>query len=345
MRAILALLLLLLPIGCSPARAQLPPPALREKPLALAVDTDMGADDVLALLYLLQRPDVDLRALTVSGAGIARCPGGVRLARALLAHAGQLGVPVACGREAPLSGERVLPAPWRDAADAIDGLGLPPAPEAPSTEDAARLLLSAIRERGPITVLALGPLTNLAEAFQAEPQAASLLERVVVMGGAVDVPGNLGPAAVDNRAAEWNMYIDPTAAAHVLSSGARIDLVPLDATNALPLTADFARRLEASSPTPAAALASQLLAGQLTVGAGDLYLWDPLAAVLAVDERLAPWVERRLAVVVNEGPESGRTVARPDGAAVRVAGVPEQAAVERHLIDSLSGRYGAAEAR
>lgn len=329
----LALLVVLL-AGCGPA-APPPPPSLRAEPLLLAVDSDMGADDVLSLLYLLQRPDVVLRAVTVSGTGLARCEDGVRLARALLADAGRAEVPVACGRETPLGEERVFPPAWREGAAAAYGLPLA-LDDAPVPGDAPAVLRAAAGT--PLTILALGPLTNVAEALAADPGLAGRIERIVVMGGAVGVAGNLGPA-VDNRAAEWNMYIDPTAADRVLRSGARVDLVPLDATGDLPVTPVFARRLAREGATPAAALAARLLEGQLAADVGELYFWDPLAAALAVDEALAPWAEQGIVVVTDSGPESGRTAADRGGARVRVAGAPDRAAFEQHLIDGLSGRF------
>jgi Inosine-uridine preferring nucleoside hydrolase len=96
-------------------------------PTPVVVDTDMSTDDVLALLYLLQRPGLDVRAVTVSGTGLAHCPAGARNALELLALTGHGDVPVACGRPTPLSGFNQFPAPWRAAADAFFGLELPPA--------------------------------------------------------------------------------------------------------------------------------------------------------------------------------------------------------------------------
>lgn len=328
------LLALALLVGCAPAA---PPPQLRPAPLPLVVDTDMGVDDVLALLYLLERPDVDLLAVTVAGTGITRCDSGIGLADALLAAAGREEVPVACGRATPLEGDHAFPPSWRDGAAAAYGLPLQ-VDLAPTFAGASETLRAATTE-GPLTVLALGPLTNLGEALRADPGLGARIERLVVMGGALDVPGNLGNVVVDNAAAEWNMYLDPTAADIVLRSSVRVDLVPLDATNALPVTPAFARRLAREGATPAAELAARLLEGQLGADAGELYHWDPLAAALAVDAGLAPWAERRIAVVTADGPESGRTALDDAGAEVRVAGAPGLAAFEQHFLDSLNGRF------
>jgi inosine-uridine nucleoside N-ribohydrolase len=97
-------------------------------PTPVVVDTDMSTDDVLALVYLLGRRDVDVRAVAVSGTGIADCPQGARNARALLAFAGRGDLPVGCGRPDPLAGANGFPPEWRARADELFGLKLPAAP-------------------------------------------------------------------------------------------------------------------------------------------------------------------------------------------------------------------------
>ena len=86
------------------------------------VDTDMGADDILALLYLLGRPDVDVVGVSVVGDGIVRCPVGASNARAVLAAAGRTDIPVACGTDRPLAGQVAFPDAWRTQADGLYGM-------------------------------------------------------------------------------------------------------------------------------------------------------------------------------------------------------------------------------
>jgi inosine-uridine nucleoside N-ribohydrolase len=101
-------------------------------------------------------------------------------------------VPAACGRSTPLARDHALPTGWRDAAGSGWGLDLPEA-TAPPIERTAVELLTDVLDRNGVTLLTLGPLTNVAEAFRAHPELAQRLSSIVVMGGAVDVPGN-GPA-------------------------------------------------------------------------------------------------------------------------------------------------------
>ena len=117
---------------------------------------------------------------------------------------------------------------------------------------AADLLADTIAAApGDIVVIALGPLTNLAEAFQADPTLAGQIKQIVIMGGALDAPGNVADEneGISNQYAEWNFFADPVAADIVLASGAPIVLVPLDATNDVPFTRSFYQRLQGTHRT------------------------------------------------------------------------------------------------
>jgi pyrimidine-specific ribonucleoside hydrolase len=167
--------------ACALLAACARPPALRPEaphPVSpgaqpLIVDTDMAVDDWLAILYLLGRSDVDVRAITVTGAGEAHCAPGVRNALDLLALAGRPEIPVACGREMPLAGDHVFPTSWRERVDNLAGLSLPHNPHPPAGEWAVDLLTRVVRASPhKVGLLALGPLTNVAQALQADPELA-----------------------------------------------------------------------------------------------------------------------------------------------------------------------------
>jgi pyrimidine-specific ribonucleoside hydrolase len=192
-------------------------------------------------------------------------------------------------------------------------------------------------------LLALGPLTNVAQALLAEPGLAVRLGSLTVMGGAVGVPGNvaLTPGGPSNVAAEWNIYCDPRAAAIVLRSGVPVSLVALDATNHAPITLAFYERLAADRTTAAAEFAYQALSQtQDFMASGGYYFWDPLAAAILVDGSLAAFQEYRLEVVEEEGPDSGRTLASPSGHPVRVAVSADRERFEALFLDTLNGRLG-----
>jgi pyrimidine-specific ribonucleoside hydrolase len=130
-----------------------------------------------------------------------------------------------------------------------------PRPLRPAAQQSAAVLLAEqITEAPqPVTIVALGPLTNLAEALLAQPALAGRIARIVIMGGAWRVPGNIQALSpkIDNPHAEWNIFCDPYAADVVLRCGAPITLVPLDATDQVPLTDDLVQRLAAGPTTPA----------------------------------------------------------------------------------------------
>jgi inosine-uridine nucleoside N-ribohydrolase len=254
------------------------------------------------------------------------------VASGLLSALGHDDVPVACGQSAPLSGDRVFPEEWRTAADDAYGLSLPVVE--PSSElDAVELILETVDAApAPVTLLTLGPLTNVAQAFAAEPGLAASLGAVVMMGGAVDVAGNVQPEGADNPlAAEWNLYIDPAASDAVISSGAPITLVALDATNEVPVTSDFIDQLVANDTTDATAVVTEILAA-----GPPPYLWDALAAIAVADPALVPGTDRPIAVV-TEGEDAGRTIEQADGSTVLVADPPDAVAVLDHLLRTLVG--------
>jgi inosine-uridine nucleoside N-ribohydrolase len=311
------------------------PAAVPAAPLPVVVDTDLSTDDVLALLYVLRRPGLDLRAVTVSGTGLVHCPAGGRLALELLALAGRTDVPVGCGRARPLAGDNQFPEEWRGRADALFGVQLPPAPARPSRSAVEVLHAAVAAAPGTVTLLSLAPLTNTADLFRSDPYAASKLAGVTAMGGAVGVPGNIGAG---HERVEYNLWIDPVAAREVLSSGAPVTLVPLDATNDVPITVFFAQALRRYHyATPEATAAWELFVQAPAVYTGGQYFWDPLAAVALTDPSLLRFVDRRVRVVTAPGAANGRTVVSPAGAPVRVAVGAERAGFERTLLRALLG--------
>jgi pyrimidine-specific ribonucleoside hydrolase len=338
------LMVALLP-GCvntaSPSLEPITPRAVAADAQPVVIDTDMAADDWLAILYLLGRSDVDVRAITVTGAGEAHCSAGTRNALNLVALAGRPGIPVACGREVPLEGDHAFPTEWRERVDDLLGLTLPENSRQISGQSAVELLTRTIQTSPQkVHLIALGPLTNVGELLEAEPGMVTNLEMITVMGGAVEVPGNVGSSSdIENHVAEWNIYVDPRAAAKVFGSGAPITLVPLDATNCAPLTMEFYRRLERDRTTSVAEFVYRVLAAQEeSVRSGWYYFWDPLAAAIATEEGLGTFREIPLIVVDEEGAESGRTLESDRGVVTRVAMTADRERFEALFLDALNGR-------
>ena len=194
--------------------------------MPVILDVDTGIDDSLALLYALGSREADLLAVTcVSGNVEARQVAINTLA--ILELAGRTDIEVAVGREVPL--ERPLETtPETHGPRGIGYAELPPPERAISDRNGIEVIIDAARERpGEITLVTLGPLTNLAVALEREPQLPRLLHRHVLMGGAFGAPGNTTPTT------EWNLHCDPEAAK--IAFGAWADAIAADASIARPV--------------------------------------------------------------------------------------------------------------
>jgi purine nucleosidase len=180
--------------------------------LPVILDVDTGIDDAMALLYATASPDADLVAVTCVGGNVdARQV--ERNTRAVLELAGRGDLEVALGDERPLA----RPVETTPETHGPQGLGyaeLPLAAKPLSDRHAADVWIDAVRARpGEITLVTLGPLTNVARALQREPDLPRLLRRWVLMGGAYRVPGNTAPTT------EWNIHCDPEAAGIAFDAG------------------------------------------------------------------------------------------------------------------------------
>lgn len=359
MRGVLAVALLSL-LGCSapaatsPTATAMPPTIVATVPAAtplehstatsqrrpIVIDTDMAADDWMAILYLLQRPDAAVRAITVTGAGEAHCAAGVRNASGLAMLAGATDLPIACGRETPLQGNHAFPASWRAGVDSLLGLTLPAGPTVVSNPAAVELLSSVIQSSPEkVTVLTLGPLTNVAEALQQNPALVNNIEMIYSMGGAVTARGNVAEDAPSNTKAEWNIYVDPAAANIVLRSGAPVTLVPLDATNQVPLTTTFYERMARDHTTPEANFVFDILTKQKPfIESGGYFFWDPLAAAILTEPGIATFDHKPLCVVETEGSESGWTKSTAGCPEIRVAVSADGTRFEQLFLDVLNAR-------
>lgn len=195
----------------------------------LFIDCDPGVDDAAALLMAAAAPGVQIL-------GLSAVAGNVPLERtlpntlALAAFMGTEEVPVYAGASGPISGPAIT-AVHVHGEDGLRGHELPPH-NLKAREETAwdALYREALAHPGEVTLLALGPLTNVAIAFTKHPRLPELLKEVVLMGGAAAVPGNVSPAA------EFNILADPAAAEAVFRAGARVVVCPLDVTEKSYLT-------------------------------------------------------------------------------------------------------------
>ena len=287
----------------------------------------------MAILYLLRRPDVDIRAITVSGTGVAHCDAGVSIVLGLVAVAQRDSVPVACGAEIPLEGTNSFPEPWRDGRDSMAESGVLPAGGSPSAESASAVIVAAAAASPtPPTAVLLGPHTNLAQALRDDPDLERMLAGIHIMGGAIDVPGN----SLDNPDAEWNLWIDPVANAEVFATDLPLTIVPLDATGSVPLTEQFLSQLEANLATPEAEATLELVRTDPDATNG-LFMWDQLAVVSLVEPSVVTWVELDVVVDPSTDPQRSGTLTVGAGRPARVALSADRSAFEFEYLSTLVG--------
>ncbi|MGZ3216907.1 nucleoside hydrolase [Paracoccus sp. T5] len=191
----------------------------------IIIDTDPGQDDAVAILLALASPELEVL-------GIVAVAGNVPLAltevnaRKVVELSGRTDIPVFAGCDRPLSRDLVT-AEHVHGKTGLDGIELP-APTLPLQEgDGVDFIIDTLRREpaGTVTLVPIGPLTNIAAAFRRAPDIVARVQRIVLMGGAYFEVGNITPAA------EFNIYVDPEAAAEVFASGVPLVVMPLDVTH------------------------------------------------------------------------------------------------------------------
>lgn len=307
-----ALLLFAFPLtlpGCSSAPS--PSSSVESRPAAeaissapvvkktrfLLIDTDVGndIDDTLALALALNTPEAAIVGITTVYVQPEKRAG---IARGLTALYGQPDIPVAAGAGASRNGS--WPASYGPSYGTVAA--------GQSSETAVELILRAADETEGLTIVAIGPLTNIAAALTERPALASRA-KLILMGG----------RAADNGEAEWNFSCDPEAARIVLSSGMDITLIGLDVTERCPMTLKITTALGRAGSEPARELTR--LVSRYTAENGKPFLHDPLAMAEALNPGLVTLEPMALTVA-----EDGRLLPAGEGSAPNV-----QAAVDVEL--------------
>ncbi|MEX0340247.1 MAG: nucleoside hydrolase [Arenibacterium sp.] len=191
----------------------------------IIIDTDPGQDDAVAILLALASPELEVLGITAV-AGNVPLPLTAKNARIVCELAGRTDVPVFAGCDAPLS-RKLVTAEHVHGKTGLDGPVLPDPETALAEGHAVDFIIETLRNEnsGTVTLCPLGPLTNIATAFQKAPDIAERVQEIVLMGGAYFEVGNITPAA------EFNIYVDPEAADIVMKSGCQITVMPLDVTH------------------------------------------------------------------------------------------------------------------
>ena len=255
-------------------------------PKPILIDTDTGVDDALALILALRSPELSLKAITTVAGNVEvqKCTHNVHRVLDLLQI--QERPIVAQGAKHPLRQPLLIASEVHGS----DGLGnisrsLPPVKPFKAGNGVNTILEFCDRYASKGTIVAIGPLTNLALALKSNPRKFRKLGRIVTMGGAFRVPGNTGPVA------EFNYYVDPEAAHAVLNSGVPTTVIPLDVTHQVVL---MRREMEYRANRRASRVAMAILNMTreymmyhvATLGFNGGYVHDPMAVAVAADATL-----------------------------------------------------------
>jgi len=322
----------------SPAETPVSLPTTQVKRIQVIFDDDGSPDGTTALFYLLSHPGVSIEVINISY-GEAHPLVYIQHIGRKLDELGIHDIPLAAGQDAPLAGSNEFPKELRQGADNFWGLPIPNAGKVYLFHNAPAYLVWILNQASaPVTIFISGPCTNLAQALRLDPGIRKNIAAVYIMGGAVNVPGNIYELLSNsgNTVAEWNIYADPQAASEVFESGLDIYLVPLDATNQVMIGRQDTRqwRLGGGSANFAADIYDLLLTSW---GAENAAIWDLMTAVIMVKPDLCVFQPLHLKVITDEGFTSGWTVIVPNEEPnVHVCLQPDVQLIKQTLIDVFS---------
>ena len=277
-------------------------------PRQVIIDTDPGTDDAIAIALALRSPELSVRALTIVPGNVAAAQG-VDNARRIVSLAQRCDVPVAAGARRPLVATLTTGEVWHGRNGLADILL--PEPRCPLDRRwAPDLIIETVRAAPhQVTLLTLGPLTNVALALEKDPGIVPLVDRVIMMAGSTS-GGNV------TAAAEFNIYVDPEAAELVFNAGWPITMVGLDVCRKTLLTRRHLQPL-AGDADPLAHLVfgigSFLVDAAERYGASGAALYDPLTVGAAIDSTLITTTPLRIDVETGGGLTRGETVANREG--------------------------------
>ncbi|WP_088243706.1 nucleoside hydrolase [Calothrix rhizosoleniae] len=243
----------------------------------ILIDHDGGVDDYLATMLLMTMEHVEILGVIVTPADCYAKPA-VSATRKILDLMGGSHIPVA---ESMVRGINPFPYLYRRDSFVVDHLPILNERDTISTplvaEPGEDFMVQVLRQASePVTLMVTGPLTNVAFALDKAPEIEAKIAKIVWMGGALNVPGNVEQnwEPGQDGSAEWNAYWDPLAVARVWQSGIEIIMCSLDITNTVPVTSAFVQKIGRQRKYPISDLAGQCYA---LVIPQDYYAWDVLA--------------------------------------------------------------------
>jgi len=286
----------------------------------IMIDCDVGVDDALALILAFHSPELEVKAVTGVNGNVPLEQVFENIKKVLSLIQPKNKPLIARGAEQPLKGKPV----YAHSVHGQDGLGGAKIDRKEGKEwwqfhdgPADELITKMARQHpNEMTLIAVGPLTNLALAIQKDPEGMSKVKETVIMGGAVRTGGNITPYA------EFNIFSDPSAASIVFGSELLITLVPLDVTREVSLTSQWMERRVAPIGNPFSKFAIEATgydsARHQFRNKDLIHLHDPLAVGVVVDPELVTKVRLPIGVETREGQYYGRTSEMGEGPKIEV---------------------------
>lgn len=270
----------------------------------IILDTDPGTDDAMALMLALNSPELDVRAITVVPGNVTAAQG-LENARRMVSLAKRCDIPIAAGAQHPLF-QKLITAEFWHGKNGLANIELPPSQCQTDPRFAADLIIQMVHENPhEITLVPVGPLTNIALAVLKDPSIVPLVKEVVLMGGSI-TGGNV------NASAEANIYNDPDAAQIVFQAGWPITMVGLDVGDKTLLSHKYLDQL-AHTHGPVNDLihgiAKFLVDLSAQFGLDGTPMYDPLAVGVAIDSTLVKAPEMHVDVETRGEFTRGETVA------------------------------------
>jgi len=268
------------------------------------IDTDPGVDDALALLLAMRSPELKIEAITPVAGNVPldfTLPNALRMVEI----AGRTDIPVAAGAKVPLM-RRLVTAQYAHGENGLGGAVFPEPKLKPANESAAEMIRQIVRKYPhEVSLITLGPLTNVAAALNSDGELAGLIKSLIMMGGSLS-GGNITPAA------EFNIYVDPEAARVVFQSGIPLRMVGLDITRKTSLTDEHYKVLQAAQ-NPVSQAAAKIARNAIdhtrsqgfTVGPN---MHDSLAVAAFINPSLVKWKDYYVDVETTGELTAGQTL-------------------------------------
>ncbi|WP_462326037.1 nucleoside hydrolase [Desulfoplanes sp.] len=310
----------------------------KQKSTRVIIDTDVDSDDAMAILYLMNVPNVEVIGVTVTGTGFMNQIQGVPVALKLVRLGGMPTIPVSYGADRAIVPFGGFPAAWQQSAlDFYASAGLPDITVPPNPLPSAQLLIDLVRNLPEkVTILALGPMTNIALALQKDPSIADNIERIVMSAGAfAPHPGNfvdLTPQTVIEKtgsyrsqtkmmekmkSAEYNVILDAAAFSVILQSGIPVLISPLNASDQAKVTDTVLDPLK-NVDKPVAKFIVKVIQPLLDQKVST-YFWDPVAASIVANPSICTNLQKKnIAVEIDNDKTYGTTMENPYGNEVDV---------------------------